>query len=163
MIWQFIRGHFDQLNARSKRSYFWRVWLETTLFAYIVGNLLQGLFHFRTRTDLDHYGPMALVTLTVIAGPIVETVIFQCLPLEFAESLKFRRFWQFALSIVPFAIGHLFAGIPTSVSAGVIGGFYFAFTYSRWKRESLFVGLVMTILLHSSFNLVGALAMLARR
>lgn len=61
---------------------------------------------------------------------------------------------------MPFALGHRLAGIPTVVAAGFIGGFYFAFTYDRWRQESLFVAVAMTFLLHSSFNLVGVLGML---
>jgi hypothetical protein len=58
---------------------------------------------------------------------------------------------------------HHFAGVPTVVAAGFIGGFFFAFTYERWRSESIAAALMMTILLHSSFNLVGAVAMLLFR
>jgi len=48
-------------------------------------------------------------------------------------------------------------------AAGFVGGFYFSFTYERWRRESVVVAVVMTFLLHSTFNLVGALAMILSR
>ena len=33
-------------------------------------------------------------------------------------------------------------------------------TYERWKKESLVAAVLMTFLLHASFNLVGALGMI---
>ena len=155
-----IQAHFVRLNERSKWSFFWRVWLETTAFAYISANLLQNLFHPPDRTDLNGQTPWVLIWIAVIVGPFCETLIFQFLPLEITARLRLRRFWQFTLSIVPFALAHLIAGIPTVISAGVIAGFYFSFTYVRWKRESLLAGVLMTYLLHSSFNLVGIVGMI---
>jgi membrane protease YdiL (CAAX protease family) len=98
--------------------------------------------------------------VVVIGGPLVETMVFQCLSLEFTANLRIKRSIRIALSVVPFALLHHFAGIPTVVAAGFVGGFYFAFTYERWRTESLIAAVVMTFLLHSSFNLVGALSMI---
>jgi hypothetical protein len=91
---------------------------------------------------------------------LLETLVFQCLPLELAASFGLRRGMRLAISIVPFALMHHFAGLPTVVAAGGVGGFYFAFTYERWRSESLIAAVAMTFLLHSSFNLVGILGMI---
>ena len=162
-LFSHVKQHFASLRSQQKWAFIWRVWIETTLFAYIVANILQAILRSPGRTDLDGYSPLALVGLTVFVGPLFETLVFQCVALELAGSLRLRRFLQFAVSIVPFAIAHFFAGIPTFVSAGVIAGFYFAFTYDHWKQESFFVGVAMTFILHSSFNLVGVLGMLLLR
>jgi hypothetical protein len=103
---------------------------------------------------------LGLLGLVLIVGPLFETLAFQCLPLEFTSTLRVRRSIRFLCSVIPFALAHHFAGMPTVLAAGIVGGFYFAFTYERWRKESLFVAVVMTFLLHSSFNLVGVLGML---
>jgi len=112
------------------------------------------------RSDLAKMTLFWLLGLVLIAGPLFETLVFQCLSLEFTSTLRVRRSLRFLFSIIPFALGHHFAGIPTVLSAGIVGGFYFAFTYDRWRKESLIVAVAMTFLLHSSFNLVGVLGML---
>ena len=148
------------LRRASKWSFYWRIWLETTLCAYVVGNVLQAILHTPERRDLIGRSTLSLVVLAIFVGPLFETLVFQCLPLELGRALRMRPWAQFFVSIVPFAIGHWFAGIPTVVAAGVVGGFFFAFTYVRWKRESLFVAVAMTFLLHAAFNSVGVLGML---
>lgn len=55
---------------------------------------------------------------------------------------------------------HWFAGLPTVFAAGFVGGFYFSLTYDRWRKESLVAAIAMTFLLHSTFNLVGAVALI---
>lgn len=128
--------------------------------AYVVANLTQAVFPAGPRADIMRMPAITLFALVLVAGPLTETLLFRCLPLEATAAVRARRSLRFAASIVPFAISHHFAGIPTVVAAGVVGGFYFAFTYERWRKESLMVAVGMTCLLHSSFNLVGVLGLL---
>lgn len=157
---QSVRAHFSRLAEKQKWSFLWRTWLEAVLLAYIVGNIVQRVSPAGPRSDLEGMTLLGLVGLVLFLGPLVETLLFQCIPLEIAASVHVRRSLRFILSVVPFALAHSFAGIPTVLAAGVVGGFYFAFSYERWRRESLVVAVVMTFLLHSSFNLVGVLGLL---
>ena len=154
-----LRGHFERHFTKSRWEYFWRVWIETLAVAYLVAWVTQRITHSPPRGDLAGYGPISLVVMAVILGPLFETLVFQCLPMEAGQTLRFSRPLKFAVSIVPFSLAHFFAGIPTVVSAGVVGGFYFALTYYRWKRESLLMAILMTWLLHASFNATTLLAM----
>jgi hypothetical protein len=160
MFARWIREHFARLTKKGKWSFLWRTWLEAVLVAYIVGIAAQAVFPAGPRSDLTKMSLFGLLGLVLVVGPLWETLVFQCLPLEFTTALRVRRTLRIAFSVVPFALLHRFAGIPTVVAAGIVGGFYFAFTYERWRKESLIVAVGMTFLLHSSFNLVGVLGLL---
>lgn len=162
-IYRYLSGHFSRLQKLSKWSFLWRSWLEATILAYIIGSAVQAIFPAAPRADLQGLSPFHLIALVAVLGPLFETVAFQCLPLELTAALGFRRSVRLVISVVPFAVMHSFAGMPTVVAAGAVGGFYFAFTYERWKKESLVVAVLMTFLLHSSFNLVGVVGMLFLR
>jgi hypothetical protein len=157
---QYVRKHFSCLAENEKWPFLWRTWLEAVLLAYIVANIVTFFFPAGPRSDLAQMTLWGLLGLVLIVGPLFETLAFQCLPWEFTSTLRVRRSLRFLLSVVPFALAHHFAGMPTVLAAGIVGGFYFAFTYERWRKESLVVAVVMTFLLHSSFNLVGVLGML---
>jgi hypothetical protein len=159
-IRRYLGRHFSRLERLGKWSFLWRSWLEAVVIAYAIGEILQGVFPAGPRTDLQGLPLVQLVALVAVIGPLFETVVFQCLPLELTAALGFRRAARLIISIVPFALMHQFAGVPTVVAAGIVGGFYFAFTYERWRKESLVAGVLMTFLLHSSYNLVGVLGML---
>jgi hypothetical protein len=155
-----LRKHFVPLEKLERGPFLWRAWLETSVIAYFICAVMQFVFPAPPRTDVAGWTPLRLITLAAIAGPLVETLAFQCLPLELAASFGLRRGMRFVISIVPFALMHHLAGLPTMVAAGGVGGFYFAFTYERWRPESLVAAVVMTFLLHSSFNLVGILGII---
>lgn len=162
-IAQWIRGHFRRLERHPKWTFFWRTWLEAVVIAYAVGNLAQAILRAAPRDDLAGLGTWHLCILVLGVGPLLETLAFQCLPLEITTAAGARRMIRLASGIVPFALLHWFAGLPTVFSAGFVGGFYFSFTYDRWRRESLVVAVAMTFLLHATFNLVGALALILSR
>jgi len=158
-----LRGYLRHLEQRTKWSFLWRSWLHAVVLAYIVANLVQLVFPAGPRADLTGKSAIDLCLVVLVAGPLVETVLFQFLPLEFTRAANSRRWIRFAVSVIPFALMHHLAGVPTIVGAGFVGGFFFAFTYERWRSESIVVAVIMTVLLHSSFNLVGVVGMLLLR
>ena len=160
---KYIRSHFWLLAKKTKWTFLWRTWLEAVLLAYVVSSVAQAVFPIGPRADLARMTMWNLLALVVVIGPLAETIAFQCLPLELTTALAIKRSIRITLSVIPFALAHHFSGIPTVVAAGGIGGFYFAFTYERWRKESLAVGVLMTFLIHSSFNLVGVLGILLQR
>jgi hypothetical protein len=157
---QSFRTRLARRARQGKWSFLWRTWLEAVVLAYAIGFAAQRVFPAGPRNDLLGMTPIVLLLAVLIAGPLFETVVFQCLPLELTAALGVRQSLRIAFSVVPFALLHHFAGIPTVVAAGVVGGLYFAITYERWRNASLLVAVGMTFLLHSSFNLVGALGLL---
>lgn len=155
-----IHKHFSQLAGRAKWPFLWRTWLEAVILAYVVAQIAELFFPAGPRSDLAEMTLLGLLGLVLFLGPLFETLAFQCIPLEVTSTLRVRHSLRFLFSIVPFALGHHFAGMATVLGAGIVAGFYFAFTYERWRKESLFVAVAMTFLLHSSFNLVAVLGML---
>lgn len=158
-----LRRYFQQLEQKNKWPFFWRAWLHAVVVAYAAGNLAHLAFPAGPREDLVSRSAFDLCLLVLVIGPFVETIFFQFLPLEFTRAANARRWVRIGASVIPFALVHHFAGVPTVVAAGFVGGIFFAFTYERWRSESIVVALLMTFLLHSSFNLVGAVAMLLLR
>ena len=159
-LYNYLSKHFARLEKFEKKKFLWHSWLEVSLVAYLLFNVLQFLFPSGPRTDLTGLSPLHLIALPLILGPLVETLLFQCFSLEFSNSIRLRRGIRFGVSIVPFALMHHHSGLPTVLAAGGIGGFYFAFTYERWRRESLFAAIGMTFLLHSSFNTTAVIALI---
>ena len=66
-------------------------------------------------------------------------------------------------AMVPFALAHFLIGLATGVAAGIVGGFYLAFTYVNWRSESLSAALGMTIALHALGNALAILPLLLLR
>lgn len=158
-----VRRYLSGLERHGRWAFLWRTWIHAVVISYAAASLTQLVVPAGPRTDLMRLPALELCLLVLAIGPFTETLLFQFLPLEVARAAAVRRWLRFAISIVPFAFMHLFVGLSTVVAAGFVGGFFFAFTYERWRKESAFVAVMMTFLLHSSFNLVGAIAMLLHR
>lgn len=158
-----LRAYVARLEQRGRWSFLWRAWLHAVAISYATAAVVQLLAPAGPRVDLMGKNSWELCVLVLLIGPFSETMLFQFVPLEFARAAAMRRWLRFAVSIVPFALMHGFAGAPTVIAAGGVGGFFFALTYDRWRSESVYVAIGMTFLLHSSFNLVGALAILLAR
>ena len=158
-----LAQYFRHLEGKTKWAFLWWTWLHAVVIAYAVGHLVHLIFPARPRADLVNMDALQLCMLVLAVGPFVETMVFQFLPLEFSRAAGARRWIRFAVSIIPFALAHQAGGVPAIAAAGCIGGFFFAFTYERWRTESVIVAVVMTLLLHSSFNLVAVVATLLTR
>jgi hypothetical protein len=55
---------------------------------------------------------------------------------------------------------HFGAASVTGLSAGLVGGFYFAFTYTAWRRQSALRAYAMTTAHHALYNLLIALTVI---
>lgn len=131
------------------------------MLSYGVSMAVVKLGDFPPRTDLDQYGPVGLVVTVVIFGPIIETLLFQALPTGIGRALKWRRRWQFLVTMLPFAAVHFLIGLPTGMSAGLVGGSYFAFTYLKFRDASFAKAVAATSLVHGCYNLVAVALILA--
>jgi hypothetical protein len=101
-----------------------------------------------------------LFFLAVIVAPLWETIAFQTLPIAAARYYKMSFRSQILVSTVLFTIPHMFHGIGTGLAAGLVGGFYLAFTYSHWVAQSQATAFAATALSHALRNGL-ALLMLA--
>lgn len=120
----------------------------------IISSALALLFDLSERTDLDSMSSWRLFVSAVVVAPFVETLIFQSFPVAIARGLRWGFWPQVALSNALFALAHFGVGAGTGIGAGLISGFYIAFTYVHWRETSFRAGLWMTTGVHALHNFV---------
>jgi hypothetical protein len=151
-----LRAHFDAHRRRTPRAFFWRVSLESTLVTVAVGFLLFALYDDSSSTDVEEVArkhPVLLLIATCIVAPLAETLL-QSLPVMVARRFG-AAFWpQVFIAVIPFAALHFRAGVGAGICAGVVGGFYLAFSYAHWREISLGRAYWMTCAAHALSNLV---------
>jgi hypothetical protein len=143
-----LRRHFRRHERRSPGDYLWRVTLEAFLIAMAVAILL-GLLGVADR-EIRDLGTFAV--LAILVAPWLETLLLQMLPVGLARLCGAGRSAQLILSMVVFAALHFIEGIGTGLAAGIVGGFYLAFTYTHWRRHSRTRAFWMTTAQHTIHN-----------
>jgi hypothetical protein len=93
-----------------------------------------------------------IVWKAVVLGPLLETLIFQSLPIGICRLLHFRAGVQMTASIALFFLAHLLQGVGSGICAGLVGGFYLAFTYIRWRHRSWWTAFWVTCASHVIHN-----------
>ncbi|AHF94928.1 hypothetical protein OPIT5_29975 [Opitutaceae bacterium TAV5] len=87
--------------------------------------------------------------------PVTETFEYQLLLIELGRLLKLPVGAQHILSMAVFAIMHYAGGgLAHGLCAGLVGGFYLAWTYLYFRQRSFWLALGMTIALHSLHNFI---------
>jgi hypothetical protein len=142
--------HFDRYRERRPWSFCWRITIEGFLAAYVIVFLLNFLFDF-PEIDLELTASEFLF-ICVLIGPIVETFIFQALPIFVARICRAGFATQIIVSMGLFAMPHFSEGFDVGIGAGIIGGFYSAFTYAHWRQKSRWTALWTTTVSHSLHN-----------
>jgi hypothetical protein len=84
--------------------------------------------------------------------PIIETLIFQAFPVWIARKCKASFSVQVLASLVPFTLAHTGEDLGTPIGAGLVGGFYLAFTYAHWRAQSRWTAFWTTALSHALHN-----------
>ena len=142
-----IRAHFLKHLLRRPWDFCWKVAVEGVIVSIIPAVILVNLLNEPEREFLNW--PMPVILAVILVGaPILETLLFQALPITIARWLKAGFKVQILASLVPFALVHLPEGIATGVCAGFVGGFYLAFTYAHWVEKSAWTALWTTTVAH---------------
>jgi hypothetical protein len=149
-----IAEHFAAHRRRSRWQFFWRISIEGLLVPIALMLVVSAAVDIPERTDLDRIEPVPLFLLVVFVAPFIETLISQAFPVMIARRLQFGFWAQVFFSIPFFALPHLPSGIATALGAGVISGFYIAFTYVHWREQSFRAALWMTSGVHAFHNLM---------
>jgi hypothetical protein len=149
MTW--IRAHFQRYLERKPWDFCWRLGLESTVVSLGAAALLAVVFGVSKREFLDLSMPVVFLLLLVVAPP-VETLIFQAFPVFIVRVLKGSICVQILISTLLFSAAHFPEGIATGVSAGVIGGLYFAFAYAHWRTKSRWQSFWITTVCHAIHN-----------
>ena len=89
----------------------------------------------------------------VLRGPILETVIFQTIPIGLLSWMGASFGTQTAASAVLFALAHYTNSIGSGLISGNVGGVYLGYTYAYWLQFSFRKAFWITALSHSLGNL----------
>lgn len=151
---RFLIAHFETYRRLGKWPFLWRISLEGLAVPLALGLALKVLFHLGERTDLADLPLWKLLVEGVVVGPFIETIFLQVIPVALVRRLR-GGFWvQVLASTIIFAAAHFSSGIATVICAGLLSGFYIAFTYVHWRQTSLRSAIWMTTGMHALHNLV---------
>jgi hypothetical protein len=143
-----LRRHFARVEQLPPGKYLVRVGLET--FGLSLCVLVLGMLLDADARRIDDLG-LFIVSALFIA-PWLETALFQWVPIAICRRLGAGRAMQIGVSLALFAVPHFVAASLTGFSAGLVGGFYFAFTYTTWRRHSAARAYWMTTAHHALYN-----------
>ena len=88
----------------------------------------------------------------MIYGPLLETLIFQIIPLEFARFLNIPKRIQFPIGVLIFAYPHIAQNPLPGLVAGLFSGSFLVLTYLMRRDRSLEESILSTCILHSVHN-----------
>jgi hypothetical protein len=147
MTW--LRRHFRRYWRREPWDFCWRIAIEGTLVSLAAALVVSILGAEGRKLEINF---PALLCIGVIVAPVLETLLFQALPVCLARLCKASFAQQVVASVVPFFLAHAVEGLATGVAAGLVGGFYFAFSYARWCRKSAWTAFWVTAASHAIHN-----------
>lgn len=153
-VGRFLRAHFAAYRRRAKWSFLWRISIEGLLVPLVLGLAIVWALQLPERADLNHMATWDLMVSAVVLAPFFETLLFQALPIAVARVCGWGFWAQVAVSNVLFALPHFGIAASTGIAAGVLSGFYIAFTYAHWRETSFRSALWMTAGMHSLHNLI---------
>jgi len=148
-----IIEHFRRYLTLSPLTFCWQITVENLIVSLAITGIIYLIWQPTPRTNLENMSASTFLWSTIILSPILETFFLQALPVFFARLLGFKFFGQLLFSIIPFAILHFTRSIGAGIGAGIIGGFYSAFTYIHWQSKSTWTALWVTAFSHFLYNL----------
>ena len=148
MTW--IRAHFQRYRQRKPWDFCWRISIEGLLVALVFA--IPLMFLGLSLREIKVSFPILLFSAVVVA-PVLETFIFQAFPVWIARLCKARFSVQVAASVIPFFLAHAtIAGVGSGIAAGLISGFYLAFTYVHWREQKRWTAFWTTAVSHAIHN-----------
>ena len=154
--------HFEKHNARTPWDFCWRTAIEGLLLSFAVVIVLSMFVQEQPR-ELIEWSAVQLIAYAVVAAPVIETLVFQVIPISIARALRVPLKVQILISGGLFALPHFVEGVGVGIGAGVIGGLYFAWAYAHWARKSFWTALWVTMVAHFLRNAISVSMLLAGR
>jgi len=142
---------------RTPWQFCWRVGVEGLVVSMLVGLPLMALGGSQ-RDVPESLGPWIVGAVLVV--PWLETLVYQSIPIGLCRRLGLGTTTQVIASTVAFFAAHLSLGLVSGIAAGLVGGFYLAFTYIRWRRCSWWTAVWVTALSHALGNGIVCLVVL---
>ena len=149
----FLKTHFQNYQKLSPFRFCLLITIESVLLSFIVGSIIELIWGIPIRSFVN-LPIKRLFILLVISAPLIETLIFQTIPISIIKWFKISFSIQIFISFLLFAVAHFFVGWQVGISAGIIAGFYLAFTYAHWINKSHLTAFWTTALSHSIRNFI---------
>jgi len=147
-----LKKHFKRYTEREPWDFCWRLAVESVVASLVAAVVVCTILGVHKRDFLDWPMAAAFIMLVLVAPP-VETLLFQAPPIFVARACKGSLRTQIAVSTIIFAALHFLEGVGPGVSAGIVGGLYFAFAYAFWRTKSRWKALWVTTVCHAIHNL----------
>ena len=154
-----LASFFWRYRRHSAWSFCWRVAVEGLIVSVLVGLPLMALGASKREVPVS-LGPWIIGAVFVI--PWLETLVYQSTPIGLCRWLGWGRSKQVVVSTALFFVAHLTLGLSSGIAAGLVGGFYLAFTYIRWRRRSWWTAFWVTSLSHAIGNGIVSLVLLVQ-
>lgn len=145
-----VDAHFAAYRRLGKKSFLWRISLESLLVP--IALVLPLVLVFELPPRQEDLRDIRFWVGAVIIAPFVETVLLQALPVMIARRLGAGFWTQVVAGLGLFAGVHFSLGVTAGLAAGLASGFYLAFTYVHWRQTSVSAALWMTTGVHSIHN-----------
>jgi hypothetical protein len=114
--------------------------------------LVDSLHENSRRPDLSQMGDSSLFVLAVVLSPVVETLIFQLLPVFLLSRWHRSGTEKYLASSIPFALLHSSHGFGIFIGVGVVCGAIFAFSAVWWVRRSFAASFWVVCSVHAIHN-----------
>ncbi|NQU68084.1 MAG: CPBP family intramembrane metalloprotease [Candidatus Marinimicrobia bacterium] len=150
----FLKTHFQNYQKLSQFRFLLLITFESVLLSFIIGSIIEFFWDVPIRSFVN-LSTIRLFVLLVILAPLIETLMFQTIPISIVKYFRANFTFQIFISFVLFAIAHFLIGWQVGISAGTVAGFYLAFTYAHWIRKSHLTAFWITALSHSIRNSIG--------
>ncbi len=144
--------HFEVYQTLEPWPFTLRITVEGLLVS--LGAAILVLHLFGPAKRFSDIGAGSMVVYGILLAPFLETLLFQAIPVFFVRMFRGGFGSQLLAGSLFFALAHFTEGVQVGLAAGVIGGFYYGFTYVHWRQRSLWTALWTTSVSHSLHNLV---------
>ena len=148
--------HFQRYRERTPWDFCWRITIEGTIVSLIVAIAAYSIGVPERDIAMDFE---TLVILAVLVAPVLETLLLQVFPTSISRRCGATFPVQVAVATIVFAVAHLAEGPAAFIAAGIVGGFYFGFTYVHWRTYSRWTALWVTALSHAIHNAIAVCLM----
>ena len=151
MILNLLRKHFRKHARRRPWDFCWKIGIEKTVVSFAIAFLLLIVLD-DSKPYIIHFPIWREFATLVIIAPVIETLLLQAFPIYLARSVKSSFNVQIISSVLIFTVLHSLISIGRGLCAGLIGGYYLAFSYALWRRRSRWSAFWITTVCHSITN-----------
>lgn len=141
------------MNYQTKKpwTFYWQISIECIILGGSLGYLVSFFPELSRYPEID-LPPIVFCLLLIIAAPVIETFLFQSIPISFLRKRNVSINYQIIVSTLLFSSVHIQEYYLTGAVSGIIGGFYLSFSYAIWRKNQPKLAYLMTAAIHMTYN-----------